>query len=82
MYEMSDLVDVTEINFYTQDENGYMSTNATVEFLGTHGNVKYLKVIDFLEDWRHELQERLKQEWSTTIIERGLSLERKSNNQF
>ena len=59
----------------------HVSTNAIFEFLGSHGEGKLLNFIYFPEDWRDELQERLKHEWNTGIFEKVLSLERKSNDQ-
>lgn len=77
---MKDLVKLTlehENNFY---EIQKLSINAVLEFLRSHDKVKQLNVINFSDNWKSELQERLKRRWSTTITDNGLFFKR--NNEL
>lgn len=54
-----------------------LNSNTIVEFLRSHDHVNQLNVIDFSIEWKTKLQEELQHEWSSRIIENGLSFERK-----
>lgn len=77
----ANLADLVEVTIKRQSEDyEYVSFDAIAEFLRSHDKVKCLTAIGFSADWEDNLQEQLKHDWNTKIVDSGLSLERKSND--
>lgn len=77
---LKNLTEITLTLATTQLNPAYVSSSAIVNFLRNNEKVKKFNVINYPKNCEDSLQEQLRQEWNTRIIDGGLSFER--INQF
>lgn len=79
---LNDLVEVTLEYDIGAVRTQLIESNAVVEFLRSHPTVSKLIIISHSKLWKDELQAQLEYNWTSEIIQNGLSFERYLDNRL